>query len=175
MLVQLHAQWRYAKSFHVLFFGAAGCTSPHDGALSVLELTRWRSGVRVPTSLPFSFFQSLADAAFSAQHICVAVCAITFRFATRDAGTRKASAESEWTRGARNRFRGIFRHAAVALMAVAIVWGAFARVERERNKQEEYKVYSAYLSRGLLNDAHDWSTGGPLQWSFGTEPQPAGI
>ena len=42
------AQWRYAKSRHVLFFDAARCTSLHDGALSVVELTRWRSGVRVP-------------------------------------------------------------------------------------------------------------------------------
>jgi len=46
----------------------------------------------------------------------------------------------------------------VALIAVAIVWGAFACVELERNKQEEYKVYSAYLSEGLLTDAYDWST-----------------
>src|SRR3982074_486385 len=34
--------------------------------------------------------------------------------------------------------------------------------ERERNADEEYLVYSAYLSDGLLNDAHDWSMGGPL-------------
>jgi hypothetical protein len=46
--VQLRAQWTCAKSFHVLFFGAARCTSLPDGALSVLELTPWRSGVRVP-------------------------------------------------------------------------------------------------------------------------------
>ena len=49
------------------------------------------------------------------------------------------------------------------LIAVAIVWGTFAWVERERNKQEEYKVYSAYLSEGLLNDPHDWSTGARVQ------------
>jgi hypothetical protein len=49
------------------------------------------------------------------------------------------------------------------MIAVAIVCGAFACVERERNKQEEYAVYSAYLSEGLLNDAHDWSTVGPVQ------------
>ena len=36
-------------------------------------------------------------------------------------------------------------------------------MEQERNKREEYAVYSAYLSEGLLNDAHDWSTGGPIQ------------
>jgi hypothetical protein len=35
--------------------------------------------------------------------------------------------------------------------------------ERERNADEEYTVYSAYLSEGLLNDAHDWSVGGPVQ------------
>jgi len=35
--------------------------------------------------------------------------------------------------------------------------------ERERNADEEYAVYSAYLSEGLLNDAHDWSVGGPVQ------------
>lgn len=52
--MQLRAHWRYAKSFLALFFGAAECTSLHDGAPAVLELTRWRSGVRVPTSLPFS-------------------------------------------------------------------------------------------------------------------------
>ena len=34
--------------------------------------------------------------------------------------------------------------------------------ERERNADEEYGVYSAYLSEGLLNDAHDWSVGGPV-------------
>jgi hypothetical protein len=50
--VQLRAQSRYAKSIQVLFFGAVECNSLHDGALSVLELTRWRSGVRVPASLP---------------------------------------------------------------------------------------------------------------------------
>jgi len=36
-------------------------------------------------------------------------------------------------------------------------------VERKRNAEEEYAVYSAYLSEGLLNDAHDWSVGGPVQ------------
>ena len=34
--------------------------------------------------------------------------------------------------------------------------------ERERNADEEYGVYAAYLSQGLLNDAHDWSVGGPV-------------
>jgi hypothetical protein len=47
-------------------------------------LTRWRSGVRVPTSLPFlHFFQSLADAACGEHRVCVAVCAISSRFAGR--------------------------------------------------------------------------------------------
>jgi hypothetical protein len=46
---------------------------------------------------------------------------------------------------------------AAAVLAVA-GW-----TERERNADEEYAVYSAYLSEGLLNDAHDWSVGGPVQ------------
>src|SRR2546430_2555567 len=46
----------------------------------------------------------------------------------------------------------------LAVVAVIIGW-----VERKRNADEEYPVYSAYLSEGLLNDAHDWSGGGPVQ------------
>ena len=45
----------------------------------------------------------------------------------------------------------------VAVLAVAS-WA-----ERKRNANEEYAVYSAYLSEGILNDAHDWSVGGPIQ------------
>jgi hypothetical protein len=51
----------------------------------------------------------------------------------------------------------LFLLAAVALLAAAS-WA-----ERERNANEEYAVYSAYLSEGLLNDVHDWSVGEPVQ------------
>jgi hypothetical protein len=57
----------------------------------------------------------------------------------------------------------IFRRTAVVLIAVAVALAAFGCVERARNEQEEYRVYSAYLSEGLLNDAHDWSIGVPVQ------------
>src|SRR5215470_15412823 len=47
-------------------------------ASATLELTRRRSGVRVPTSLPFTrFFQSLANAACDEQRLCVGVCGRT--------------------------------------------------------------------------------------------------
>jgi len=46
---------------------------------------------------------------------------------------------------------------AVAVLAVA-EWA-----ERVRCADEENAVYSAYLADGLLNDAHDWSTGWPVQ------------
>lgn len=49
------------------------------------------------------------------------------------------------------------------LLAVASVLGSLGWAERERNADEEYAVYSAYLSEGLLNDPHDWSVGGPVQ------------
>jgi|SRR5580692_1887652 hypothetical protein len=67
----------------------------------------------------------------------------------------------------RNNIRRMFRYTTVGLIAVVVVLAAFGWVERERNKQEEYKVYSAYLSEGLLNDAHDWSIGGPVQVVIG--------
>jgi len=35
--------------------------------------------------------------------------------------------------------------------------------ERSRNSEEEYAVYSAYLSEGILNDFHDWSVGPSIQ------------
>lgn len=57
----------------------------------------------------------------------------------------------------------IFRRTAVLLIAVAVALMSFGWFELERNEQEEYRVYSAYLSEGLLNDAHDWSIGGPVQ------------
>ncbi|MGC2527530.1 MAG: hypothetical protein WA639_07265 [Candidatus Acidiferrum sp.] len=49
----------------------------------------------------------------------------------------------------------------VAVLTVVVV--IIGWVERKRNADEEYAVYSAYLSEGLLNDAHDWSVGGPVQ------------
>jgi len=51
----------------------------------------------------------------------------------------------------------------VLLIAIAAVLAAPGWAERERNADEEYAVYSAYLSEGLLNDAHNWSVGGPVQ------------
>jgi hypothetical protein len=54
-------------------------------------------------------------------------------------------------------------HAGLFLLAVLGLLAAAVWAERERNATEEYVVYSAYLSAGLLNDAHDWSVGGPVQ------------
>src|SRR5215472_8227632 len=62
-----------------------------------------------------------------------------------------------------NGVKRALRGTAVALIAVAVAFLSFGLLERERNEQEEYRVYSAYLSEGLLNDAHDWSIGGPVQ------------
>jgi hypothetical protein len=49
----------------------------------------------------------------------------------------------------------------VAFLTIAVI--TLSWVERTRNADEEYAVYSAYLSYGLLNDAHDWSAGPPIQ------------
>jgi hypothetical protein len=38
-----------------------------------------------------------------------------------------------------------------------------AWVERERNINEEYAVYSAYFSESVLNDTHEWSVSRPVQ------------
>jgi hypothetical protein len=62
-----------------------------------------------------------------------------------------------------DRFRRILRRTILVLIAIAVLLVSFGWLERGRNEQEEYKVYSAYLSEGLLNDAHDWSVGGPVQ------------
>jgi hypothetical protein len=40
---------------------------------------------------------------------------------------------------------------------------ALHRVEQDRNGKQEYEVYSAYLSEGILDDAHDWSVGPSIQ------------
>jgi hypothetical protein len=49
---------------------------------------------------------------------------------------------------------------AAILAALAFVFGW---VEHVRNADEEYIVYSAYLSDGVLGDAHDWSVGPSIQ------------
>jgi hypothetical protein len=51
---------------------------------------------------------------------------------------------------------------AMLLMSIAVILAASGWAERERNADEEYLVYSAYLSDGLLNDAHDGSVGAPV-------------
>jgi len=55
------------------------------------------------------------------------------------------------------------RRTVFSLLTTVAFLAAAAWVERSRNANEEYAVYSAYLSDGLLNDAHDWSVGGPVQ------------
>ena len=52
-LVQLRAQGEKRNTYQGLSFGATWYISVHGCASAVLELTRWRSGVRVPTS-PYS-------------------------------------------------------------------------------------------------------------------------
>jgi hypothetical protein len=56
----------------------------------------------------------------------------------------------------------MIRRALLFLMIVIAALATAGWAERERNADEEYAVYSAYLSEGLLNDAHDWSAGGPV-------------
>jgi hypothetical protein len=65
--------------------------------------------------------------------------------------------------GLSDKARRRIRRIAVLLIATVAVLLASGWAERERNADEEYLVYSAYLSDGLLNDAHDWSVGGPVQ------------
>jgi hypothetical protein len=60
------------------------------------------------------------------------------------------------------RARRIISRAAILLIMAAAILVIAGWVERKPNADEEYLVYSAYLSDGLLNDAHDWSTGGPV-------------
>jgi len=62
-----------------------------------------------------------------------------------------------------NKSRRRTRRTILFLLASVAVLAAAGWAERERNADEEYAVYSAYLSEGLLNDAHDWSVGGPVQ------------
>jgi hypothetical protein len=62
-----------------------------------------------------------------------------------------------------NKMRPRIRNTLLSLVTAAAVLVLVGWVERKRNADEEYAVYSAYLSEGLLNDAHDWSLGGPIQ------------
>ncbi len=48
-----------------------------------------------------------------------------------------------------------------AILAIAAL--VLNRVERTRNIEEEYAVYSSYLSKGVLTDPHDWSVGPSIQ------------
>jgi hypothetical protein len=50
----------------------------------------------------------------------------------------------------------------LGLMLVLVVSAAASWAERIRNADEEYEVYSAYLSDGLQNDAHDWGASGTV-------------
>jgi hypothetical protein len=44
------------------------------------------------------------------------------------------------------------------VIALSLHW-----VEQARNREPQYEVYSAYLSEGILDDAHDWSVGPSIQ------------
>lgn len=64
-------------------------------------------------------------------------------------------------------FRRSLRKLAVAVpisVAVLAIFAVFAHwAERTRNASEEYAVYSAYLSQGIAEDAHDWSVDAPIE------------
>jgi hypothetical protein len=62
-----------------------------------------------------------------------------------------------------DKWRRRIRRTVLYFVAGVAVLAAGGWTERERNTDEEYAVYSAYLSEGLLNDAHDWSVGEPVQ------------
>jgi hypothetical protein len=76
-------------------------------------------------------------------------------------------------RGAKNIGR-ILVYTTSGLAFLGILSCIFGWAERERNKKEEYQVYSAYLSDGLLNDAHDWSTGGQVRVVIRDKTYPGG-
>lgn len=61
------------------------------------------------------------------------------------------------------KMRRTARRAVLTLLMAVAVLALVGWVERKRDANEEYAVYSAYLSEGLLNDTHDWSVGGPVQ------------
>jgi hypothetical protein len=52
--------------------------------------------------------------------------------------------------------------AALSFVAVPGVLAVAEWAEGIRSAGEEYAVYSAYLSDGLLTDAHDWGASGPV-------------
>jgi hypothetical protein len=73
-----------------------------------------------------------------------------------------------------NSRRKIRRAVVLLLTAVAVII-VLAVVDRLRNKDEEYAVYSAYLSEGILNDAHDWSVDTPIQVIVADKTEMGGI
>jgi len=52
---------------------------------------------------------------------------------------------------------------ALSFLAVVGILAVAEWAEGIRCAGEEYAVYSAYLSDGLLSDAHDWGASGPVQ------------
>ena len=76
--------------------------------------------------------------------------------------------------GTYSELRSLIRHAikpqglgrlgfiSFGITAVLIALAAASWAGRIRNSNEEYRVYSAYLSDGLQNDAHDWGASGPV-------------
>src|SRR2546430_12110308 len=64
---------------------------------------------------------------------------------------------------ASGRFRRTVRYAILISTTLVTLLGVANWAERKRDAQEEYAVYSAYLSEEILNDAHDWSVDSPIQ------------
>lgn len=63
---------------------------------------------------------------------------------------------------------------ALTLVAAAAVLASAEWAEGLRSAGEEYAVYSAYLSDGLLHDAHDWGSSGPVQVVVKSTTSPGG-
>jgi len=74
----------------------------------------------------------------------------------------------------RDKSRRWTRRIALTLLGLTLSVLVFAWEERIRNANEEYAVYSAYLTKGLLNDAHDWSADVPVQVVIADTTKPAG-
>jgi hypothetical protein len=51
----------------------------------------------------------------------------------------------------------------LALLTIATILAVVTWTEQRRHPDDEYAVYSAYLSEGISNDAHDWSVDTPIQ------------
>lgn len=62
-----------------------------------------------------------------------------------------------------DKVRKRIRHTLLLVTVAVLVSASWA--ERERNTDEEYAVYSAYLSEALLNDAHGYRISGNGQLS----------